>query len=59
VGYHPATVSKWLKAGGPPPKRAVNPSERAVDDRWAPSALRHAAERASPRQRAADTAESR
>lgn len=35
VGYHPATVSKWLKAGGPPARRAVNPSERAIDDRWA------------------------
>lgn len=34
VGYHPATVSKWLKAGGPPPKRAVNASERVVDTRW-------------------------
>ena len=21
VGYHPATVSKWLKAGGPPAAR--------------------------------------
>ncbi len=35
VEYHPATVSKWLKAGGPPPKRQVNPAERAVGDRWA------------------------
>lgn len=35
VGYHPATISKWLKAGGPPPRRAVNPTERAIDDRWA------------------------
>ena len=35
VGYHPATVSKWLKAGGPPPKRTVSPSERAITDRWA------------------------
>jgi transcriptional regulator with XRE-family HTH domain len=30
VGYHPATVSKWLKAGGPPDKRSVNPSERVA-----------------------------
>lgn len=22
VGYHPATVSKWLRAGGPPPQPA-------------------------------------
>jgi transposase len=35
VGYHPATVSKWLKAGGPPDKRTVNPSERVIDERWA------------------------
>jgi len=34
VGYHPATVSKWLKAGGPPPARVVNPSELAIDERW-------------------------
>jgi hypothetical protein len=32
---HPATVFKSLKAGRPPPERAVNPSEGAVDDRWA------------------------
>jgi len=35
VGYHPATVSKWLKAGGPPDKRTANPSERVIDERWA------------------------
>jgi transposase len=35
VGYHPATVSKWLKLGGPPPARRVNPAVRAIDDRWA------------------------
>ena len=35
VGYHPATVSKWLKQGGPPPKRSVSPASRVVDDRWA------------------------
>ena len=35
VGYHPATVSKWLKQGGPPEKRIVNPIARVVDDRWA------------------------
>lgn len=33
--YHPATISKWIKAGGPPAKRAVNPSERVVTERWA------------------------
>ncbi len=35
VGYHRATVSKWLKQGGPPPKRAVNRDVRVIDDRWA------------------------
>jgi transposase len=35
VGYHPATVSKWLKAGGPPAARTVDASERVVDARWA------------------------
>jgi len=34
VDYHPATVSKWLRAGGPPGERRVNPSERVIDDRW-------------------------
>lgn len=23
VGYHPATISKWLRAGGPPAQREV------------------------------------
>jgi transposase len=35
VGYHPATVSKWLKQGGPPEKRTVNSTERVIDVRWA------------------------
>jgi transposase len=35
LGYHPATISKWLKAGGPPETRTVNPAERVIDDRWA------------------------
>jgi transposase len=35
MGYHPATVSKWLKQGGPPPARRVDPSVRAIDERWA------------------------
>jgi hypothetical protein len=34
VGYHPATVSAWLKAGGPPPKRETPPGEAIVDERW-------------------------
>lgn len=35
LGYHPATVSKWLKEGGPPAARRVDPATRAIDDRWA------------------------
>ena len=35
VGYHPATVSKWLSTGGPPPARTVDPAERVIDDAWA------------------------
>lgn len=35
LGYHPATISKWMKQGGPPPKRAVDPAVRVIDDRWA------------------------
>lgn len=32
LGYHPATVSKWLEAGGPPPKRSVAPAVAVIDD---------------------------
>ena len=35
VGYHPQTVSKWLKDGGPPPTRTIDPASRVVDARWA------------------------
>ena len=35
LGYHPATVSKWLKAGGPPAARTLTTTERVVDARWA------------------------
>ena len=34
VGYHPATVSGWLKAGGPPPRRKAVDVEVVVDQRW-------------------------
>ncbi len=33
-GHHPATVSKWLRAGGPAPKRAAASDELVVDQRW-------------------------
>ena len=36
VGHHPATVSSWLKRGGPPPRREAPAGRVAViDDRWA------------------------
>lgn len=35
LGYHPATIAKWLKEGGPPPARTIAPPERVVDARWA------------------------
>ena len=34
LDYHPATISKWLKNGGPPEHRLVHPTERVIDDRW-------------------------
>ena len=33
VGYHPATVSAWLKAGGPPAKRTT-PVDEQAHERW-------------------------
>jgi transposase len=33
TGYHPATISKWLKAGGPPPRRQP-PAVLVIDERW-------------------------
>ena len=32
LGYHPATISKWLRNGGPPPARSDRP-RRAGDRR--------------------------
>jgi transposase len=35
LGYHPATISSWLKAGGPPAKRQPSPVDvETVDERW-------------------------
>jgi transposase len=34
VGHHPATVSGWLKKGGPPPKRQTDPDLLVVDEHW-------------------------
>jgi transposase len=35
LGYHPATIAKWVKAGGPPPARTVDEAGRVVDAVWA------------------------
>jgi transposase len=34
LGYHPSTISGWLKEGGPPPKRSVPVEELVVDEHW-------------------------
>jgi transposase len=34
LGYHPATISGWLKAGGPPARRTTPVEEHVVDERW-------------------------
>jgi transposase len=35
LGYHPATISKWLKKGGPPAARGIAAGERVIEERWA------------------------
>jgi transposase len=34
TGYHPATISKWLAAGGPPERRRPQ-APPVIDERWA------------------------
>ena len=34
LGYHPATISKWLAAGGPPERRAAQ-APPLIDEGWA------------------------
>jgi len=34
LDYHPATVSSWLRNGGPPPKREAPAEELVIDERW-------------------------
>ncbi len=36
LGYHPATIAKWVKAGGPPPARTVEVADR-VSTRCGPT----------------------
>lgn len=47
VGYHPATIRRWLKAGGPPAGRQVAAEERVIDRFW--QARVHAMLRVNPR----------
>ena len=35
TGYHPATISKWCREGGPPAARTIGMEERVVDPLWA------------------------
>lgn len=35
LGYHPDTISAWLKKGGPPPARTVDDASRVIDEVWA------------------------
>jgi transposase len=34
LGFHPATISKWLAAGGPPAPRVVRDDARVMTQRW-------------------------
>ena len=34
TGYHPATISKWCRDGGPPPARVLGDEARVVDPAW-------------------------
>ena len=34
TGYHPSTISSWLRNGGPPPKRP-SPNPPVIDEYWA------------------------
>ncbi len=35
TGYHPATISKWCREGGPPPARTTAETDRRIDPVWA------------------------
>jgi transposase len=34
LGYHPATIAKWVKDGGPPPARTLPDEFRVIDPVW-------------------------
>ena len=35
LGYHPATISGWMRRGGPPAKRELHPEGRVITPGWA------------------------
>ena len=47
LGYHPATISRWIKEGGPPQARDLDRSELVIDEHW--SDRIHALLEANPR----------
>ena len=34
LGYHPATIAKWHREGGPPARKVVPDEQRVLDARW-------------------------
>ena len=34
LGYHPATISRWIEKGGPPMARETDRSELLIDEHW-------------------------
>ena len=34
LGYHPSTISGWLRNGGPPEKRFTPTEDLVLDERW-------------------------
>ena len=34
TGYHPATISKWVREGGPPAGRTTGDEDRVIDAKW-------------------------
>jgi len=34
TGYHPATISRWVREGGPPAGRTLGDQDLVIDERW-------------------------
>lgn len=34
TGYHPTTIAKWVREGGPPAGRIVGDEDRVIDEKW-------------------------